>query len=190
MMRCALDDYFELYEFPNDLARWCWSALGDQPLAEQLGLVDPYRLPSIEAARARLADLIEERLWTLDRVPWCRPGLELPLQESRLIAYDTGERFETPVALAEAVGHISLRSLFFHVHEARRRTGGCSDDFSLWLEAHGIDKPLPEKLRAVDFYFLNLSQLRQEFADLFRQQLLAAASAEPAPASAADRRSA
>ena len=22
MMRCALDDHFELYEFPNDLARW------------------------------------------------------------------------------------------------------------------------------------------------------------------------
>jgi hypothetical protein len=181
MMRCALDDYFELYEFPNDLARWCWSALGDQPLGEQLGLVDPYRLPSIEAVRARLADLIEERLWTLDRVPWCRPGLELPLQESRLIAYDTGERFETPVALAEAIGSISLRSLFFHVHEARRRTGGHSDDFSLWLDDHDVGKSLTDKLRALDFYFLNLSQLRQEIGDLFRQHLLAAsASASPA----------
>ena len=26
MMRCALEDYFELYEFPNDLARWSWEA--------------------------------------------------------------------------------------------------------------------------------------------------------------------
>jgi hypothetical protein len=38
MMRCALEDHFELYEFPNDLARWCWDALGDHVLAEQLGL--------------------------------------------------------------------------------------------------------------------------------------------------------
>ena len=100
MMRCVLDDHFELYEFPNDLARWSWEALGDQVLAEQLGLVDPYQLESPSALRTALADAIEQRLWGLDRVPWCRPGLELHLVESRLIAYDTGERFPTPVALA------------------------------------------------------------------------------------------
>ncbi len=43
MMRCVLEDHFELYEFPNDLARWCWSVLGDHVLGEQLGLVDPYQ---------------------------------------------------------------------------------------------------------------------------------------------------
>src|SRR6185295_5408627 len=47
MMRCALDDHFEMYEFPNDLARWGWDALGDHVLAEQLGLVDPYQHATI-----------------------------------------------------------------------------------------------------------------------------------------------
>jgi len=42
MLRCTLEDHFELYEFPNDLARWCWDALGDHVVGEQLGLVDPY----------------------------------------------------------------------------------------------------------------------------------------------------
>ena len=32
MMRCALDNHFELYEFPNDLARWCREALGNAAL--------------------------------------------------------------------------------------------------------------------------------------------------------------
>ena len=40
-----LEDHFELYEFPNDLARWCWTVLGDHVLGEQLGLIDPYRQP-------------------------------------------------------------------------------------------------------------------------------------------------
>ena len=53
MMRCALEDHFELYEFPNDLARWCWTALGDNVLGEQLGLVDPYRQPSTAALARR-----------------------------------------------------------------------------------------------------------------------------------------
>ena len=46
MMHCALEDHFELYEFPNDLARWCWTVLGDNVLGEQLALADPYRQSS------------------------------------------------------------------------------------------------------------------------------------------------
>src|SRR5262249_8323315 len=60
MMRCALDDHFELFEFPNDLARWCWDGLGDHVLGEQLGLVDPYQQESTAALRAVLADMVEE----------------------------------------------------------------------------------------------------------------------------------
>ncbi len=168
MMRCALENHFELYEFPNDLARWCWTALGDNVLGEQLGLVDPYQQPSTAALRAALANVVEDRLWGLDRAPWCHPGLELHLIESRLIAYDTGERITTPSALLEAIQRMSLRSLFFHVHEARRRTTGRTDDFSLWLEVSGIAESLVTALRGIDFHFLNLSQLRQALSEAFR----------------------
>jgi hypothetical protein len=171
MMRCALDDHFELYEFPNDLARWCWDALGDQLLAEQLGLVDPYQHRSLAAVRATLINMIEDRLWGLERVPWCRPGLELNLVSSRIIAFDTGERMTTLAGLAQALPGMSVRSLFFHVHEARRRRKEGADDFSTWLEQIGAEPALVARLRAVDFYFLNLNQLRQEFMDAFRSYL-------------------
>jgi hypothetical protein len=115
---------------------------------------------------------IEDRLWGLDRVPWCRPGVELHLVESRLVTYDTGERIPTPTALAEAIERMSVRSLFYHVHEARRRSGGATDDFSLWLETVGAEPSLVARIRGIDFYFLNLSQLRQELVQVFRQCLL------------------
>ena len=168
MMRCALEDYFELYEFPNDLARWCWAVLGDNVLGEQLALADPYRQPSTAALRAALINVIEERLWSLDRVPWCRPGQELHLVESYLIAYDTGDRIATPAALAEAIERMSPRSLFYHVHDAKRRTAGQADDFSQWLEKGGAEALLVTALRAIDFYFLNLSQLREALMEAFR----------------------
>src|SRR5438132_14197858 len=63
MMRCALDDHFELYEFPNDLARWCWDALGDRMLAEQIGLVDRYQQITLAAVRATLNNMIARGLW-------------------------------------------------------------------------------------------------------------------------------
>jgi len=169
MMRCVLEDHFEMHEFPNDLARWCWDSLGDRVLAEQLGLVDPYHHASIASLRANLVDVIEERLWGLDRVPWCRPGLELHLVQSRLVAYDSGERFSAPVEMAEAIPRLSLRSLFYHVHESRRRRKAPSDDFSSWLEEYEADAALVAALRAIDFYFLNLHQLRSEFIEVFRR---------------------
>ena len=79
MTRCVLADHFDLYEFPNDLARWCWDMLGDHMLAEQLGLIDPYQHESIDSLRAELVNVIEERVWGIDRVPSCPPGLELHL---------------------------------------------------------------------------------------------------------------
>ncbi len=120
-------------------------------------------------------------MWGLDRVPWCRPGLELHLMGSHLIAYDTGERVETPAALLEAIQRMSLRSLFYHVHDARRRTAGQSDDFSLWLEKCGADASLVAAIRGIDFYFLNLSQLRQALVEAFRHYV---AEAPPVPRSA------
>lgn len=171
MMRCALDDHFELYEFPNDLARWCWEALGDAALAEELGLVDPYQHDSIGSLRSTMANLIEERLWNLERVPACRSGLELHLIESRLLAFDSGERFATPAALAESLTRLPIRSLFYHVHEARRRSPDRMDDFSRWLEEYGADAALVASLRAIDFYFLNLNQLRREMIEVFRRYL-------------------
>ncbi len=169
MLRCALDDHFELYEFPNDLARWCWEALGDHLLAEEFSLIDPYGLPSIDALRATLLNMIEERLWGMEELRDCRPGLELHLVGSRLVAFDTGERIVTPAALAEALPRLSLRSVFYHVHEAHRRRNPLSDDFSAWLENYGADPALVARLRKIDFYFLNLSQLRDEFIETFRQ---------------------
>jgi hypothetical protein len=181
MMRCALADHFELHEFPNDLARWCWTILGDNVLGERLALIDPYRCESTDALRAELVNVIEDRLWGLERIPWCRPGLELYLVESRLIAYDTGDRINTPAALLEAIERMSSRSLFYHVHDARKRTAGQSDDFSLWLEKRGAEASLPAMLRKIDFCFLNLSQLRQALIEAFQRY---AAEAPPVARSA------
>ncbi len=183
MMRCVLENDFELHEFPNDFARWCWNALGDHALGEELGLIDPYRHATIPALRATLEDTIDRQLWTTDATYAARPGLDLHLVESRLVAYDTGERLATPRALLAALPGMPVRALFYHVHEARRRTEGRTDDFSAWLESAGADLALVTAIRHVDFYFLNLDQLRNELIQIVQQHLdQPAAAAAGAPA--------
>jgi hypothetical protein len=169
MMRCHLGDWFALDEFPNDLARWCWRELDDHSSGEQLALVDPYRHPSIDSLRREILDLIEERLWsTSQSLPSCAPGMEFHVVGSQLVAYETGLHLETAVALAEQVPRMSLRSLYYHVHDARHRTGGQTDDFSAWLEATGAAEDLVRAIRQIDFYFLNLPQLQAALMRAFQ----------------------
>ncbi len=170
MMRCRLDDRFEMAEFPNDFARWCWEDLGDRITAERLALVNPYLHPSIDELRKEIAGAIEERLWSADFVSHpCRPGMELHLVGSQLVAYDTGLQVTSMTALAEALPRMSLRSVFYHVHDARRRSGGAADDFSSWLETIGADAQLVRSVREIDFYYLSLNQLREALVSVLSQ---------------------
>jgi hypothetical protein len=177
MLRCALDDHFELYEFPNDLARWSWEGLGDRLLAEQLALIDPYQFHSIEELRGALTDVVDARLWTLDRVPWARSGFELPIVSSRLMIYDTGVEVKTPAALFEEFRTMSIRSLYYHVHEARQRSD--RDDFSAWLSGHAGMEQVAENIRKIDFYFLSLQQLRVAMIEAFPPEFADAAGETP-----------
>jgi hypothetical protein len=83
---------------------------------------------------------------------------------------------DTPAALLEAIQRMPPRSLVLHVHDARRRTAGQSDDFSLWLEQCGADASLVTAMRSIDFHFLNLSQLRQALVEAFQHYVAEAPS--------------
>ena len=72
------------------------------------------------------------------------------------------------MALAEQVPRMSLRSLYYHVHDARRRTNGQTDDFSAWLKATGGAEDLVRAIRQIDFYFLNLPQLQAALMQAFQ----------------------
>ena len=64
-----------------------------------------------------------------------------------------------------------MRSIYYHVHEARRRRQGQADDISAWLEALEADPALIARLRAIDFNFLNLNQVRLALIEAFRQRM-------------------
>jgi hypothetical protein len=76
--------------------------------------------------------------------------------------------------LAEALPLFSLRSFFYHVHIARRRTAHASDDFSNWLEDYGAEPALIARLRKIDAQFLNLGQVRDQVIEAFRESVPAA----------------
>ena len=56
---------------------------------------------------------------------------------------------------------MSRGSIYYHFVEARRRTNGMGDDFTVWLSEFGDEvSPLLDTLKAIDFYFLSLKELK------------------------------
>lgn len=166
MMRAALVDRFDPPEFPNDFATWCWQALREHALSETLGLIDPYLAASPAELRREVAEPIERHLHGLEHVATCDTGCELHLEASRLIVHRAGPPITDIGELATAMPTLSTRAIFLHVHEARRRTQGRTDDFTAWLEASDGPADLIRAIRRLDFHFLRLGQLRDTLATL------------------------
>ena len=172
MMRCALEDHFELYEFPNDLARWCWTALGDNVLGEQLGLVDPYRQPD-HGGPARDAG-------QRDRGPAVGPGSRALVPPRPGTAPDrvAPDRLRHGRADRHAGGpagghraHVAAVAVLPRPRGAAADGGASRRFLALAGEVRRRRRRWWRPLRAIDFYFLNLSQLRQALVEAFRHYL-------------------
>lgn len=168
-----LNTRFEHPEFQNDFAVWTSRYMHDLKVSEKLSMVDPGDHSNIEDLRKEVLEIVEERLYESDYVPWVKPGEEFHFIRSQTVIFNTGKSYGDPQQLVGVIPTISLGSIFYHFIDSRRRTSDAKNDFSLWLAGFG-DKynGLIAELDKIDPYFTTLSELREEinyvFADYFK----------------------
>lgn len=160
---------FDDPEYHNDFASWTRHALHDGILAEQLGMIGPTQLPDLEDMRRELIDTIEERLDTIEYIPWAPPDQKFHFITSQIVVFDTKHKIDDPAELVEAIPSMTSSSIFYHFIDARRRTFGNMDDFSAWL--YGFEdrySELCQRLGALDPFYCSLTELRVQLSQLFR----------------------
>lgn len=159
---------FDEPEYNNDFAAWAHHALRDHVAAERLGVIDPMTVPSLEALRNEVIEVIEERLSELDSLSWSKPDEQFSFIRSQIVVFDTHRRIEDPAALAEGIPSSSTSSVFYHFIDARRRTPEGRDDYSTWLQGFGDTyEGLIARLADIDPYFVSLSELRSQLSEVF-----------------------
>jgi len=165
-----LNPRFEEPEFNNDFAAWVYHSLHDPILAERLAVIDPTRFSDIEELRHELIDVIEERLYEIEIVPWAKTDEQFHFIRSQIVVFDTHKRIVDPKELANVLPSMSLGSIFYHFIDARRRTEEKIDDFRAWLKGFGDTySDLCHLISAIDPYFVTLTELRQALSHLFKQ---------------------
>lgn len=170
---------FDYPEFRNDFAVWAAHAVRDRILAERLGVLNPYRFEGMEALRRRLLEILDERLGEMETIPMVAKGLEFHFMRGVTVVFDTGDRMASVKEFANLLPAMSTSSVYYHFVEARRRNPERVDDFSIWL---GRLNPRPEALiqafAGVDFYHLNLRELKERLVAEIRKEAAHAEIAE------------
>jgi hypothetical protein len=153
---------FDNPEFRNDFSIWCTHSLGDRKLAERLGIINPYSFNSLEDVRSRVIEVIDERLSELYYIPSAAFGEEFQFMRAATVIFDTGKEILAPEELIKHIPLMSDSSLYYHFVEAHRRTPGKTDDFTVHLlDFDHKYEELIEAFARIDFYFLNLQELRR-----------------------------
>ncbi len=155
-------------EPPNDFAFWVNNVMNDTVLGEKLWSVDIIQYQNIEQLRSRFIELMETYLQKSSRHYDCMPGHEFHFMASQTFVFPTPYSAGTLPEFKEALRHVSINSLYYHIFDSRLRLGKNENDFSRWCSTLGYEK-LGDHLKLLDPYAHSLEGLRKRIIILTEQ---------------------
>lgn len=163
---------FEYEEHHNDFSYWMHEALHDDILAERIELLDPSAY-GIETLRSMMIDIIDTRLDECEFLPIAPKTQLFHFIRSKIIVFKTQLKAYEPKDFVKIFPMLSRSSIFFHFIEARRRTEGALDDFSVWLKGFGKEyEELIKRYHEIDPYFISLRDLQQKIISTTNQYFI------------------
>jgi hypothetical protein len=158
-------------EPPNDFDYWVSNVLLEERLGEELAAIDMLRFHKIHDLRAELTQVIEQYLEHNAEVRVAPPGMEFHFKRSVSFVLKTGFVAHNLREFRDALVHISLSAISFHMFDARLRLERGDNDFSSWIERSLGDKQLAGALRVLDPYTHTEDGLRRAMIALVDKAL-------------------
>jgi hypothetical protein len=154
---------------PNDFANWALTSLNDDLLGEQLSSIDIVQFESIRVLREEIINVVKSYLGrNAGKKRECPPGEEFHFMATQTTIFPTPLISHSLEEFAVHVGQTSLRSLYYHMFDARLRLGRGENDFSAWFRSMGKAE-LADKVRKLDPYLSTLEGLRTQIKTLVKR---------------------
>lgn len=146
-------------EPPNDFAYWLSNILNLHELGEAVASVDIVRQESLESLRSEFLRVLDGYAAKGKHTADAPEGGEFHFMSAKIFVLPTGCVAHDLGEFLDIVRRVSVRSLYFHVFEARMRLDRDENDFTAWLRDMGGEK-LAGRLRSLDPYTMTLEGLR------------------------------
>ena len=157
----------------NDFAYWVSEVLGEETLGEVLAGVDTLEHSTLQSLREALAETVEGYLkrHPTSRFKFASHGEEFFFVKSIHVVMPTHYSAGSLHELIDALERVSIRSLYFHIFDARLRIGAPTNDIALWIRRELNLAGLADDIDRLDPYAHTLEALRAMLLVLLRTQL-------------------
>jgi hypothetical protein len=153
--------HFAIEKYPSDFAQWISASLDEESLAERLGSLDVRDFTSIRALRESILRIIEDHLGQypqcgsrLGKTPFFLCQSISVVMPTPYIAWNLGDFYQI-------MGKIGIRSIHYHLIEARLRLGIHTNDFSHWLRDSLERERVAQQIEDIDIYLYTLEEIRR-----------------------------
>ena len=158
-------------EPPNDFAYWISNILLEERLGEELAAIDLLRFHRLHDLRDALVAVIANHMERASEVRAAPPGMEFHFMRSVSFILPTGLRVHDLREFHDALEHVSLSSIAYHMFDARLRLERGDNDFSNWIENTLKETSVAAALRTLDPYTHTEEGLRRRILTAIERRL-------------------
>jgi hypothetical protein len=163
--------HFAIEKYHSDFAQWISASQDEEPLAERLGALDVRDFTSIRELREAILQIIEGHL---QEHPQCRDRKgKTPFFfcQSVSIIMPTKHIAWGLEDFCRTIEDIGIRSIHYHLIEARLRLGIYTNDFSHWIQTSLNKERLAKRIEDIDIYLYTLEDIRKIILRHVREEI-------------------
>jgi len=165
------DRHFAIDKYHSDFAQWISNSLDEEALAERLGSLDVRDFTTIRGLREAMLQIVEDYLHKYPqnrdrqgRTPFFFCQSVSVVMPTKYTAWSLDDFYQI-------IGKIGIRSIHYHLIEARLRLGIHTNDFSNWFRnSLGMERPA-QRIEGIDIYLHSLEEIRKKILQYVEEEM-------------------
>jgi hypothetical protein len=163
--------HFTTEKYHSDFAQWISVSLHEESLAERLGALDMRDFTSIRTLREVMIRIIDDHLQASPQSGGYPGKTPFFFCQSMSVVMPTKYIAQALEDFHDIISEIGIRSLHYHLIEARLRLGIQTNDFSYWFRTSLEKEKLAEKIEAIDIYLHTMEEIRRMILQYVQEEM-------------------
>jgi hypothetical protein len=163
--------HFAIEKYHSDFAQWISNSLDEEALAERLGSLDVRDFTSIRSLRESMIKIIEDHLHEYPQIGYRYGKTPFFFCQSISVVMPTKYIASSLEDFCRIMESIGIRSIHYHLIEARLRLGIHTNDFSHWLRDSLKKDRLAQRIEGIDIYLHTLEEIRKMILHYIEEEM-------------------
>jgi hypothetical protein len=163
--------HFAIEKYHSDFAQWISTSLNEEALAEKLGSLDIRDFTSIRSLRESMIKIIEDHLHEHPQIGYRYGKTPFFFCQSISVVMPTKYIASSLEDFCRIMESIGIRSIHYHLIEARLRLGIHTNDFSHWLRDSLKKDRLAQRIEGIDIYLHTLEEIRKMILHYIEEEM-------------------